>query len=77
MALAKKGYTIKFICSDGYKVTVSSKRIIGQTRWIIARLKNGQPLPEGEGPYRFVGSFIKPFNGKLSAYRIVEIQLIF
>jgi hypothetical protein len=75
--LAKKGYTIKLICSDGYKATLSSKRIVGKAKWIIARLKNGQALPDGEGPYRFVGSFIKPFNGKLSARMIVQIKLIF
>jgi hypothetical protein len=79
VALAKKGYVIKFICSDGYNVKppLSSKRIVGKTHWIIARLKNGQALPDGEAPYRFVGSFIKPFNGKLSARMIVQIKLIF
>ena len=77
LALARKGYTIQFICSDGYKPTISSKRIIGKTGWIIAKLKLGKPLPSGEGPYRFVGSFIKPFNGKLSARMIVRIRLIF
>ena len=75
VALAKKGYTIRFICSDGYKASLSSKIIVGKTHWIIARLKNGQPLPDGEAPYRFVGSFIKPFNGKLSARKIVQIKL--
>ena len=79
VALAKKGYIIKFICSDGYNVKppLSSKRIIGKTHWIIAKLKNGQPLPDGEAPYRFVGSFIKPFKGKLSAFKIVQIKLVF
>lgn len=77
VALAKKGYIIKFICSDGYKPTVSSKRIVGKKRWIIARLRNGKPMGADEGPYRFVGSFIKPFNGKLSARMIVRIRLIF
>ena len=76
-AKAEKGYTIRFICRDGYRPTVSSKRIIGRTRWIVAKLKNGELLPEGEAPFRFVGSFIKPFNGKLSAYGIVRIRLIF
>ena len=71
VALAKKGYMIKFICNDGYKPTVSSKRIVGKKRWIIARLRNGKPMGADEGPYRFVGSFIKPFNGKLSARMIV------
>jgi hypothetical protein len=77
VALAKKGYTITFVCKDGYKAKISSKRIVGKTRWILARLKNGKALPDGEGPYRFVGSFIKPFNGKLSARMIVQIRLTF
>ncbi len=77
VALARKGYTIQFVCLDGYKPTVSSKRIIGKTKWIIAKKKAGTLLPAGEAPFRFVGSFIKPFNGKLSAYEIVKIRLIF
>ena len=77
VALTKKGYKIQFRCKDGYKVSVSSKRIVGKKRWIIARLKNGKRMGPTEGPYRFVGSFIKPFNGKLSARMIVQIRLIF
>jgi hypothetical protein len=77
VALAKKGYKIQFICLDGYKPTISSKRIIGKKGWIIAKKKDGALLPDGEAPFRFVGSFIKPFNAKLSAYGIVKIRLIF
>ncbi len=77
VALARKGYRIQFICKDGYKLIVKSKFIIGKTGYVLARLKNGEPLPDGEGPYRFVGSFIKPFNGKLSARQIVQIRLLF
>jgi hypothetical protein len=77
VALARRGYTILLICSDGYKVYLRSTFIIGKFGYIIARLKNGKPLPAGEGPYRFVGSFIKPFNGKLSARMITQIRLIF
>ena len=77
VALAKKGYTIQLICSDGYTAKLRSKQIVGKTHWIIAKLKNGQPLPDGEAPYRFVGSFIKPFKGKLSAFKIVQIKLVF
>jgi len=77
VALAKKGYKIRFICRDGYKPEISSKRIIGKKKWIIAKRKAGKLLPGGEAPFRFVGSFIKPFNGKLSAYGIIRIRLIF
>jgi len=76
-AKALRGYRIRFICSDGYKPTISSKRIVGKTRWIIAKLKDGKPLPAGEGPFRFVGSFVEPFNGKLAARMVVKIKLIF
>ena len=77
VARAKKGYKIRFICRDGYKPEISSKRIIGKKKWIIAKRKAGKLLPGGEAPFRFVGSFIKPFNGKLSAYGIIRIRLIF
>jgi hypothetical protein len=77
VALARRGYKIQFRCKDGYRVSVSSKRIVGKKRWIIARLRNGQRLGPTEAPYRFVGSFIRPFNGKLSARMIVQIRLIF
>jgi hypothetical protein len=77
VAKAKKGYGIQFVCSDGYKRTIGSMRIIGKKTYIIAKLKNGQPLPEGEGPYRYVGGFIRPFYGKDSARMIVAIRLVF
>ncbi len=76
-AKAEAGYKIRFICRDGYKVSISSKRIIGKKRWIIAKKKAGALLPDGEAPYRFVGSFIEPFNGTLSARQIIKIRLIF
>lgn len=74
---ARKGYKIVFVCTDGYKRTIKSKSIVGKKTYIIARLKNGKPLREGEGPYRYVGGFIKPFYGKDSARMIKEIRLIF
>jgi hypothetical protein len=74
---ARKGYKIRFICTDGYKRTIKSRSIIGKKTYIIARLKSGRPLPVGEGPYRYVGGFIKPFYGKDSARMIKEIRLIF
>jgi hypothetical protein len=76
-ALALKGYKIQFIARDGYKVTISSKTIVGRSGWIVACLKDGKMLSADEGPYRYVGSFIKPFFGKLSAAQVVTIKLIF
>jgi hypothetical protein len=77
VAKARKGYKILFVCSDGYKRKIKSQAIVGKKTYIIAKLKNGQPLPNGEGPYRYVGGFIRPFYGKDSARMIVEVRLLF
>jgi hypothetical protein len=75
--LARKGYTIELIASDGYTWTISSKTIIGKKHWIVASLKDGKALSSAEGPYRYVGSFIRPFYGKPSVKKLVAIKLIF
>jgi hypothetical protein len=83
LARAKKGYTIQFICRDGYKPKISSRLILknGKPRvhWIIAKKKAGKLLQGGEAPFRFVGGppITQPFNNKLSAYGIIKIRLIF
>jgi hypothetical protein len=77
VTLAKKGYIIRFIASDGYTWDMKSQTIIGKKGWIVARLKNGKPLPAGEGPYRDVGSFIKQFYGRMSVSLLTRIELIF
>lgn len=77
VALAKKGYTIRFLATDGYSWDMSSKTIIGRESWIVARLKNGKALPKGEGPYRDVGSFIGHFYGRGSVKLLTRIELIF
>jgi hypothetical protein len=76
-ALARKGYKIALIASDGYTWTISSKTIVGQKRWIVASLRNGVAMSADEGPYRYVGSFIKPFYGKPSVFKLVKIKLVF
>lgn len=77
VALARKGYKIKLFGLDGYTWTIKSKPIIGKKKWIVAKLKNGKHLPKHERPFRYVGSFIKPFNGKASVYQLYKIKLIF
>jgi hypothetical protein len=83
LARAKKGYTIQFICRDGYKPRISSKLILrkGKPRvhWIIAKLKADALLEGEEAPFRFVGGppITQPFNNKLSAYGIIKIRLRF
>jgi hypothetical protein len=82
-AKAKKGYKIKFTCLDGYTPSLSSKVLFKngklRTDLVVAKMKAGQLLPEGEGPFRFVGGppITQPFNNKLAAYKLVKIQLIF
>jgi hypothetical protein len=77
VALAHKGYKVEFIGRDGYTWTISSKTIIGKKRWIVASLKDGAVMSSDEGPYRNVGSFIKPFYGKPSVSELIKIKLIF
>jgi hypothetical protein len=77
VALARKGYTIRFLASDGYSCDMDSESIIGKETWIVARLKDGKALPEGEGPYRDVGSFIRHFHGRQSVKALMRIQLVF
>jgi hypothetical protein len=76
-ARAEKGYKIKLFGLDGYTWTITSKSIIGAKHRIVAKLKNGKALPAGESPLRYVGPFIKPFNGKASVYKLYKIKLIF
>ena len=78
-ALARKGYKIQFVCRDGYKPTIPSRWIIKKKRWIIAKLKDGKLLPDGEAPFRFVGGppITQSFDNKLSARMVVRIKLIF
>ena len=82
-AKAKKGYKIKFYCLDGYTPSLSSKILFKKgklrTDLVVAKIKAGQLLPEGEAPFRFVGGppITQPFNNKLAAYKVVKIRLIF
>ncbi len=80
---AKKGYTIQLVCLDGYQPSFSSKLLFRngklRTDLIVAKIKAGKPLPEGEGPFRFVGGkpVTQPFNNKLAAYGVIKIRLKF
>ena len=77
-AKAKAGYKIRFICADGYRETHHrSRRIIGKTTGSSRRRRRASCCPMARRPIRFVGSFIEPFNGKLSARQIYKIRLIF
>jgi hypothetical protein len=83
LARAKKGYTIQFVCRDGYKPRISSKLLLKQGRprvhWIVAKMKAGKLLEGGEAPFRFVGGppITQPFDNRLSAYGVIKIRLRF
>ena len=82
-AKAKQGYSIQFVCLDGYKPVLNSKVLFRhgklRTDLVVAKLKAGVLLPEGEGPFRFVGGppVTQPFNNKLAAYGVIKIRLRF
>jgi len=76
VAKARRGYGIKFIATDGHNPVIASRDIIGKKKWIVARLKNGKPLPRGEGPYRHVGPFVG-FLASESVKMLVRIELVF
>ena len=83
IARAKKGYKVKLYCLDGYTPSFSSKMLFKKgklrTDLVVAKLKAGQLLPDGEAPFRSVGGppVTQPFNNVLAAYKLVKIRLIF
>ena len=75
-AKAKSGYAVKLFATDGYTWTVDSRTIVGKTDWIIAKLRDGKPLPKWEGPYRFVGADFIGFRAGQSVRQLVRILLV-
>lgn len=75
-AKAKDGYAIKLFAADGYTWTVDSRTIVGKDGWIIARLRDGKPLPKWEGPYRFVGPDFIGFRAGQSIRLLTRIRLV-
>ena len=76
VAKAKEGYGIKLFAADHYTWMVDSRTVVGKDDWIIARLRDGKPLPKWEGPYRFVGADFIGFRAGQSVRRLVRIALI-
>lgn len=76
VAKARRGYGIKLIATDGYTWVVPSAKIIGKKDWIIAKLKDGKPLPTWEGPYRHVGASFIGFRAGQSVRLLVRIELV-
>jgi hypothetical protein len=75
-AKAEQGYGIKLFADDHYAWIVDSRTIVGETDWIVAKLRDGKPLPRWEGPYRFVGDDFISFRAGQSVRRLVRIRLL-
>ncbi len=54
--LASSGYTIRVIAGDGYNRTFSGSDVAHSGNYIVANIKNGQPLSGNEAPLRLVGA---------------------
>jgi DMSO/TMAO reductase YedYZ molybdopterin-dependent catalytic subunit len=55
-ALAKAGYQIDVVGSDGFAVTFDSKRVSHNDGILVAHLVSGNPLPDKYFPLRLVGA---------------------
>ncbi len=53
--LAKDGYAMQFVASDGYTVELSSVDAHRNENWVVANTVDGNPLPEKYFPLRLVG----------------------
>ncbi len=53
--LAEKGYTIRVISEDGFAAEFDSKTVARNDDIIVAYLRNGEYLAEGDAPLRLVG----------------------
>lgn len=76
VAEAKRGYGIELVATDGYTWMVDSRTIVGRDDWVIARLKDGDPLPGWEGPYRFVGPDFIGFRAGQSVRTLERVRLL-
>jgi DMSO/TMAO reductase YedYZ molybdopterin-dependent catalytic subunit len=67
-ALAKAGYTVDVVGSDGYTVTLDSARIARNNNILVAYKVNDTPLPDQYYPLRLVGSDLskKEMVGKIA-----------
>lgn len=72
--LAQQGYTIEVIAADGFKAEFTSQEVARNQDIIAAYKANGEPLGEGDGPIKIVGSALP--SGKHSVKTVAEINLV-
>jgi len=53
---AASGYTIRVIAGDGYNKTFTSTDVARSNNYLVANMKNGEPLSGTEAPLRLVGA---------------------
>lgn len=71
--LAKAGYLLQIVATDGYSVTLESMDVYRNQDMIVAYLVNENPLPEKYFPLRLVGNAVEK---QQSVGSIAEINLI-
>ncbi|MBP7892628.1 MAG: hypothetical protein KA063_03725 [Firmicutes bacterium] len=71
--LAETGYTIKVTSKDGLAAELDSKSVARNNDIIVAYLKNGEYLAEGDAPLRLVGDLP---TKKHSVKAIAAIQIV-
>lgn len=76
VAQAEHGYGIRLTAADNYIWMVDSRTIVGRDDWIVAKLRDGEPLPTWEGPYRFLGPDFIGFRAGQAVRKLVRIELV-
>jgi hypothetical protein len=76
--LAQNGYQVKITAADGYSITLDSKDLDRNDTVILATLKNGEELPEGEWPMIIVWQSDSPNTPKgiKSVKQVASIEVI-
>jgi hypothetical protein len=76
VAKAEHGYGIRLTAADRYTWMLDSRTIVGKDDWIVAKLRDGEPLPTWEGPYRFLGPDFIGFRAGQAVRQLVRIELV-
>ena len=72
-SLAEKGYTVRVISKDGLAAEFDSKSVARNSDIIVAYLKNGEYLTEGDAPLRLIGDLP---TKKHSVKAIAAIEIV-
>jgi len=71
--MAEKGYTVRIVSRDGFSAELGSELVARNNDIVVAYSRNGNDLPEGDGPLRLVGDLP---SKKHSVKAIAAIQII-